>query len=259
MTDYQDTARELLVDADVDLDAREPLLTAFGILHQAPDPEGDRFDPSGLVRAVRWLVRLGGADAVRVLRSYTAVAESPAGRASRLQPAPEKVLLVARLLFFPRGRGHAPPPMLLGKPDVEGIDDSPLLVEQGVPFLPVGGYHVGGVRPTVQRDLDWYEQHAKLPAAALEPQTSPVTAAEALVGSPRWERIPTEQRHYARSLVYRQALRAILDTGLVTAAALETIATATAEELERRWNDLVSPSLRRLAWDDARMAFAKTS
>lgn len=249
---YRDTASTLLRGADLDA----PLLDALGVLHYAPQPEGHAFDPSALIRAVRVLWHLGAADAMQVMRSYTEVAESK--EASPLEPAPEKVLLVARLLFAPRA--EPVPPIVLGKPDVavpDG-DTAPLMVAHDVPFLPVGAYHLGGLRGSIQRDLDWYEEHATLAATALQPQTSPLSAVEELVATPRWGQIPGEQRAYARSLVYRQALRAMLETGRVPSGAVEIITTASAEDLDRRWHEVATPSLRQAAWDDARMAFVVT-
>jgi hypothetical protein len=214
--------------------------------------DGTTLDPTGLVRAVTLFHELGPEGSARVLARYGEQTELPGAAGDDGTGA----VLVARLLFLPDDGRSLPAPML-GKPDVELTEDPvgspyfPLMVCCDVPFLPVGGWFLGGAPTSLARYVESVARAGRLRPTPLQPSCSPVEAAERLVSSSDWSQaVPEQQRAYARSLVYRQAARASSAVIPDIEGAVLVLAAAAPPELDGAWHQVVDGTgARELRWD----------
>lgn len=215
---------------------------------------GDALDPTALVRAVALLHGLGAAGSAGALADYARLAE----QVTAAGPARDgtRAILVARLLYVPRAGLPLDRPRL-GKPDVDLDEDPatcphcPLLVSGDLPFLPVGGWFLGGVPTSAGRYVDTVARSGRLREHPLTPSCSPVEAVERLVASPAWTRVvPSRQAAYARSLVYLQAVRASSAAIPAVEGAILALAAADPRQLDETWQQVVGGTgARRLRWD----------
>jgi hypothetical protein len=217
---------------------------------------GDAFDPAALLRAAALLHALGEAGAARALSLYGEQADLGPGRAGTPLDG-QRAILVARLLYVPRVGATPQLPPSLGKPDI-GVNADPtlsphwpLVVSCDVPFLPVGGYAVGGAPTSAARYVEQARHLGRLRHQPLTPSCSPVEAADRLVASAGWRAaVPEHQEAYARSLIYRQALRAGRPAFPADDRPIANLATISAADLDPTWQRLTeAPAARALSWD----------
>ena len=224
---------------------------------------GDAFDPTALLRAAALLHALGEASAARGLTLYGQQADLGLGRAGAPLDG-QRAILVARLLYVPQPGATPQPPPALGKPDI-GLNADPalsphwpLVVSCDVPFLPVGGYALGGAPASAARFVEQARQLGRLRRRPLAPSCSPVEAADRLVASAAWRAVvPKHQAPYARSLIFRQALRAGRPVFPADDGPIADLAATSAADLDRIWRHLTGvPVARALGWDEADGCFA---
>jgi len=217
---------------------------------------GDTFDPGALLRATGLLHGLGEDRAARALAVYGQQADlgpgRPGGQVDGLRP-----ILAARLLYVPRP-GTAPlPSPALGKPDIDlGADPTlcpnwPLVVSCDVPFLPIGGWFIGGAPTSAERFVARARELGRLRDRPLLPTCGPAEAADRLLRSDAWRQlVPERQEAYARSLVYGQALIAARSALAIGDDALTELATASGDDLEATWRRLTAAGAARpIRWD----------
>lgn len=158
--------------------ARPPIATGlnersqralWALLAKLSGLEGHRHDPLALIRAVNALHALQKGPAIAALREYLRVAPGP------MAIQTDGIFLALRALLDPR---IAPPPMLVGAPDVSnpqaasGFASFPLALWGDVPVMLVGGYMLGGAPQPVSDHLDWFEQHGRFRSSPLQPDLS---------------------------------------------------------------------------------------
>ena len=137
------------------------------LLAALPGLDGNRYDPLAVIRVVNALHALQKGPALAALREYLRVAPGP------MAIDPDGIFLVLRALLDP---SIAPPPMLVGAPDVGNPQGAtaafasfPLAMWGDVPTMLVGGYMLGGMPQPVSDHLDWFERNGRFRAAPLRP------------------------------------------------------------------------------------------
>jgi hypothetical protein len=241
--------------------AEADLVPALSALDLVATTGGD-YDPARLLHAVEMLYALGDRGAGRVLEIYGREADlGPTRSGGQLDG--RRAMLAARVLYEPRPGHAAQPPPALGKPDIGLATDPalcphwPLVLSCDIPFLPIGSWFLGGAPASAARYVVEARRIGRLRARPPTPTCGPVEAADGLVGSPAWVAItPNHQETYARSLVYRQALRARTPAIPVGDGQLAELAMAPAADLDATWRRLAGgQDQRTLRWDSASGTF----
>ncbi len=170
---------------------RTDLYPYLELVHKSPLNQGYEFDPLALIRAVNGLHALGKEQALAVLRRYFEFIELIADpkRSWEYDIKPKRIFLITRLLFVRNDSNPQMPKLLLGQPDVEPspTDKSwplfPLAIERQIPFFIIQGYSIGGRGANPLPHLEYCQQKCRLRHQPLEPETSPIVAAESLLAS----------------------------------------------------------------------------
>ncbi|MCC6874805.1 MAG: hypothetical protein IT378_10910 [Sandaracinaceae bacterium] len=175
----------------------------MALLAAVPGLDGDDFDPRPLIRAVNALQPLGAQRALDVIEEHLRVAPAYAHGDT------QGFFLVLRALFEPT---PSHPPMLVGAPEPTLPEQSrlslyPLAVLDGVPFLLVSGYMLGGQPQPPEQHLQFYRTQGRLRAGPLAPGARPFTALTSLMAQ-----VPSQRGEHAwQVLTMEQVLRLVAD------------------------------------------------
>ncbi len=173
------------------------------LMSRAPFISGDLYRCEDMIRSVNALRRLGKSEALKILSRHIRD-NGPAG-----DPREEKkVFLLCRLLFInPKGwdrlkLGHPVPEINWNA--AEHFPLFPIAVSDGVPFLLVQGYRMGGVGESPEDCVKACESLSLIPADL--PEGGYAKAAQALVGSDEFQRLYSEAEDTKRmaSVILRQ-------------------------------------------------------
>lgn len=173
------------------------------LLHDLPGFPGHAFNPVGLVRCVNHLQHIGMNTTMAVLRAYAGQAGVSDAR---------KVLLAARVLFIPGSDSHKLPDLDLGHPEPAPPAGAhfprfPISVHQGIPFLLVEEYLLGGESLPPMDHVARYAREFEFLQAPLVPGSDPLASADGLLESDAWGPSGPTDAHVA--LLRLQALRAV--------------------------------------------------
>lgn len=175
----------------------------LALVHRAPLIDGGAFDPVALLRASDALRALGKDTLLEVLRTYGEIVLSHPGLHGLDD---QRIFLLLRLLCEPARPLHIGQPTVELPPGFTGWPQFPLVVQDGVPFLVVSGYTLGGKAERPHVHLDDCRDRGRLTTPA--PPAPFAAAAEALVGSPAWREVMQSQADTAAAMIRAQARRA---------------------------------------------------
>ncbi len=236
----------------------EDLFPLVRLIHGAPPLGGA--DPVGLIRAVNGLRKAGQERAVAALRSYHRLTDinQPGTRffeREKFDLEDERLFAIIRLLFLPKDGAGAMP--LIDMPWIRkpppGEQEWPLFpvtVEKGLPLM-ISPRQLGGGSPqNPMLHLDFCIRNAKLRESPLDPQGSPLEAAENLLASDRWRKLFQEKELGEQTSFIR----------LQVIEALEPVLSAPecASRTEERWKQWVEDvSKLNPRWDAERQCFVR--
>jgi hypothetical protein len=189
---------------------------AIQVIHRSPMIRAVNIDPVNLIRAVNFLQALGEDKACSALSAYERLCDAnPALVWHELNP--ERIILIARLLYERAPNGPLLREPLLGAPGISITKGTtadalfPLALQDDVPFIVNDGYDIAGHAEDPITYMNYLRANGRFRTKPLVPITDPVTAATKLlnttvvVSSPG---IPADQR-VLELLVSRQALEAL--------------------------------------------------
>jgi len=173
------------------------------LLRDLPGFAGHAFNPADVVRCVNHLQRSGIGLTMAVLHAYAGqVGDSDV----------QNVLLAARVLFSSESDSPRLPELDLGWPDPEPPAGAhfprfPIAVYQGIPFLLIGGYLLGGESLPPMDHVATYASEFEFLQAPLVPGNDPLASADGLLDSASWGPLGPTATHVA--LLHLQALRMV--------------------------------------------------
>jgi hypothetical protein len=201
--------------ADLKTPENAEIFPLLRLIHQAPSVDQVEFNPESLIRAVNGLFEAGGEKSVKALREY---AKSSREWQDELQYGrdPNRALVVARLLFANNDYDYRPYWWRVEGPTAGGMLEKetwpmlPLALQDDVPFWIAEVPGAGGRALPASYFLEQYADKFVLRAGPLKPTGSPLSAAQALLDSPKWRQaFPEGGRDvYTRGLIRIQALHA---------------------------------------------------
>lgn len=145
--------------------------------------QGWQFDPAQLIRAVNHCHQLGHDGSLVALR--TTLERSDSGG----QDTAEKVLLVARVLYTPKGGNLSLPSLQRGQAEPSEPSDQtlaplfPVHIIEDIPFLLIAGYRLAGQAPPAGDYLAWCEHEGILRSNPISPGPEPLSAADKIINS----------------------------------------------------------------------------
>jgi hypothetical protein len=173
---------------------------------------GFTFNPGDLIAAGNYLRELGEALILRVLEQYCQRADQGASG------SPDNALLVARVLYVPKDERHPLPRLALGAADLREPHDPslfpifPLHLVEGIPFLLIGGYVLGGEALPAMDYIAWCARHGSLRPGPLALTCDPVAAINRFLECGDWRRLDPIDYHY-RMLRTQAARLAVTSIG----------------------------------------------
>jgi hypothetical protein len=163
---------------------------------------GYRFNPLFVIKAVNYLHSLGYDKSLHVLQLYCDLIEKIDERLPNIPVdyidfarEPDKIFIVARLLFVCKDKQILLPKLCLGQPNIEPKDPSffpwfPLHLYQDIPFyLLMKGYTFFGVRQSPDMYLDWCVRECQIREDPLLPSNNPLDSVDKFLESETWRNL----------------------------------------------------------------------
>ena len=179
-------------------EANEPLAVPIA---EAPIIAGWDYRTSDLVRVVNSLRRIGKEKSLRLLWKYNESSD---------RDRVDRIVLVCQSLFVNKQSWRTPslgePVSIMQQEHIKKFPSFPLAISEGVPFLVVEGYRIGGMRAENADQL--LQQCETLPIISEDlPTFKHFKAAKALFGSQGFRDLfsTQEQFEYAQEMVFNQA------------------------------------------------------
>lgn len=232
-------------------DNRSKITPAIDLIRSLPGFSGLRFNPRVLIAAVNHLQSAGTEESLKTLRDYWTIA-----RQAPEYSNPENILLVARILFVYADEQKGKPRLLLGQPDLEEPEDPtlfpvfPLCIHQGIPFLIIGGYRIGGEAQPPIEYVEWCSRHCELRSDPLIPTDNPLASVDDFLESERWRALNPDNWQYR--MLRLQALRTVStiypiskqdEDNLISAATADEIWTRhrkAFDTIQGKWNSILN-------------------
>lgn len=167
-------------------------------------------DGVALIRAVNALQRLGKDKALKVMEQYLASLSEHSDWTDG-----DIVFWIIRLLFEPvELDGRIPYPAIAVYLDEDPAGNwplNPIAVVDGIPFMVGHQIGMGGLPEQPQSHIEWARRHGVIRDEPLTPESDPVTAADRLINSPRFQLLDDYELSDGASSVRLQALAMIDD------------------------------------------------
>jgi hypothetical protein len=127
-----------------------PVPEYFSKIHSSSSISGNDFNPILFLRTANYLISSGKEEAIKYLKSYLVLSSGEQDSGFSDFKDHERVILLLRLLFNPKSGSTFRQPML-GAPSFFSArlnenkwERLPLAIQDGIPFLIVNGYALGG-------------------------------------------------------------------------------------------------------------------
>ena len=170
-----------------------PTKLTLAFLNKTPNFNAWKFRPVRLIKIVNALQKLGKEHALESLRLYDLAIQKNIACMHHYQLNPQKIFLLARLLFTPKTQKDTLP-MKLGQTDLylpENLKKVfplfPIVLSEDIPFLLIQGFDQIQRIAEVDEMLKYAEKQMNLRNKPLSPKHSPFEAFENLIKSMRWK------------------------------------------------------------------------
>lgn len=189
------------------LDNRHAILHGLALIERLSGFSGFAFNPGILIEAANYLCSLDKDFVFRVLEQYCHRANQEPTQRS------DNALLVARVSYVPNDRRQPLPRLALGAPDLKEPQDPslfpifPLHLVEGIPFLLIGGYVLGGEAMPPMDYIAWCARHCALRPEPLGATDDPVAAINRFLATSAWRQLAPSDYH--DRMLQAQALRLV--------------------------------------------------
>ena len=218
---------------------------------------GIQFNPLALIKAVNYFHSLGYHKSLQILLLYCYLIQKiedwPFSKIlndididmSEFALEPQRILMVARLLFIPKNKQMSLLELLLGEPDIKTKDASlfpwfPLHLYEDIPFCLPMEYTLFGYPVSPGDYINWCREECQIRETPLKPNNNPLESVNTFLKSEEVQTLETKRtKSFLKSgfpkMLRSQALLAVSNVYFVNQEELRNFFYYSTEEAHEFW------------------------